>query len=117
MMIAKASGKAVSSPSPPKMSQVSLPSQTGAIEFMALYANLSDRARARHGAQRVLRLHRCLDDEIYLAAGARRGVLLGRDLLFHLDLPHSRIHHQCDPAEPETGDIGRRRAVPWHHCA
>jgi len=35
-----------------------------------------------------------------LAAGARRGVLLRCDLLFHLDLPHSRIHHQFDPAKP-----------------
>jgi hypothetical protein len=50
-----------------------------------------------------------------LAAGARRGILLGRDLLFHLDLPHSRIHHQCDPAESETGDVSARSpALRWH---
>ncbi len=32
----KASGKAVSKPSPPKTSHVSLPSQIGAIEFIAM---------------------------------------------------------------------------------
>ena len=34
MMIAKASGKAARSAMPPSTSQVSLPSQIGAIEFM-----------------------------------------------------------------------------------
>ncbi len=34
MMIAKASGNAASRPTPPRISQVSLPSQIGAIEFM-----------------------------------------------------------------------------------
>ncbi len=78
---------------------------------------LSDRAGARHGAQRVLRLHRRPDDEIHLATGARRRVLLGRDLLRDLDLPDPRIHHQFDPAEFEARDIGRRRLVSRHHRA
>src|ERR1700732_3095634 len=38
-------------------------------------------------------------DEIYLAAGARRGVLLGRDFLFHFGISNSRIYHQRHSAE------------------
>ena len=36
MMIANASGKAAIRPMPPNTSQVSLPSQTGAIEFITM---------------------------------------------------------------------------------
>ena len=78
---------------------------------------LSDRARARHGAQRLLRLHRGARLQIHLAAGAGRGVLLGRDLFSDLDLPHPRIRHQFDPEEPEARDLGGRRPVPRHHRA
>ena len=78
---------------------------------------LSDRARARHGAQRLLRLHGGADLQIYLAAGARGGVLLGRVVLSHLDLPHPRIRHQRDPEEPEARHLGGRRALPRHHRA
>jgi hypothetical protein len=84
---------------------------------MALYAKLSDCTGARHGAERLRCLHRRIDDEIHLAAGARRRVLLGRDLLSDLDLSDSRIHHQFDTAEHEACDIGRRRLVSRHHCA
>ena len=41
--MAKASGKAASRPSPPKISQVSLPSQTGAIEFITVARAASPR--------------------------------------------------------------------------
>ena len=51
---------------------------------------LPDRARARHGHQRLLRLHRGADLQIYLAAGARRGVLLRRAVLPDLGIPHPR---------------------------
>ena len=66
---------------------------------MALYANYPIALAPGHGTQRVLRLHRRADDEIHLAAGARRGVLLRGDLLPDLDLPDPRIHHQFDTAE------------------
>ena len=78
---------------------------------------LSDRAGAGHGAQRLLRVLRRADHEIHLAAGARRRVLLRRHLLSDFDLSHSRIHHQFDSEEPEVRHIGRRRPVPRHHRA
>ncbi len=52
---------------------------------------LPDRARARHGHQRLLRLHCGADLQIHLAAGARRGVLLGRAVLFDFGVPHPAI--------------------------
>ena len=78
---------------------------------------LSDRARARHGAQRLLRLHRGARLQVLLAAGAGRGVLLGRDLLSDLDLPHPRIRHQRDPEKPQARDLRGRRPVSPHHRA
>ena len=78
---------------------------------------LPDRARARHGHQRLLRLHRGADLQIYLAAGAGRGVLLRRAVLPDLGVPHPAIRHRVDPAEPQARGLGRRRAVPRHHRA
>src|SRR5262249_42842225 len=65
-----------------------------------------DRARARHGAQCVLRLHRRARPQIHLAAGARRRVLLRRAVLPHLRLQDPRIHHQLDPEESQIGSAG-----------
>src|SRR6516225_5787659 len=45
---------------------------------MAFYANYPIALAPGMGLQRLLRLHRRAGDEIYLAAGARRRVLLGR---------------------------------------
>ena len=78
---------------------------------------LPDRARARHGAQRLLRLHRGARLQVHLAAGAGGGVLLGRAVLPDLDLPHPRIRHQCDSEKPQARDLRRRRPVPRHHRA
>ena len=78
---------------------------------------LSDRARARHGPQCLLRLHRRADLQIYLAAGARRRVLLGRHFLPDLDLQAARIRHQFDPEKSQARDLRRRRALPRHHRA
>ena len=78
---------------------------------------LSDRARPRHGPQCLLRFHRRADLQIYLAAGARRRVLLGRDFLPDLDLPAARIRHQFDTEKSQARDLRRRRAVPRDHRA
>ena len=78
---------------------------------------LSDRARARHGTERVLRLHRGADLQIHVAAGARRGVSVGRAVLPPVGDGTARIHHQPDPAKPEIRDRRRRRTVPRHHRA
>ena len=79
---------------------------------------LPDRARAGHGAECLLRLHRCAGTyNIHVAAGARRRVLLRGDLLSHLDLPGPRIHHQLDSEEPQICDRRRRRALPRYHRA
>src|SRR6516162_7700456 len=43
-------------------------------------------AMATSTATRQIAAARRFNDEIYLAAGPRRGVLLGRDFLFHIDL-------------------------------
>jgi hypothetical protein len=78
---------------------------------------LPDCARARHGAQRLLRLHGGARLQIYLAAGPGRGVLLRPAVLPDLDLPHSRIRHQFDTEEPEGRDLRRHRALPRHYRA
>ena len=78
---------------------------------------LSDRAGARHGHQRLLRLHRGADLQIHLAAGAGRGVLLRRAVLPDLGIPHPAICDRRHSAEPEARGVGRRRAVPRHHRA
>ena len=78
---------------------------------------LPDRARAGHGAERVLRLHGGADLQIYVAAGARRGVPVGRAVLHPVGDGIARIHHQPDPAEPEIRHRRRRRTVPRHHRA
>ena len=78
---------------------------------------LSDRACARHGAQRVLRLHRGARLQIHVAAGAGGGVLLGRAVLCVVAVSGARIHHRRDPAKPEACDLGGRRPVPRHHRA
>ncbi len=78
---------------------------------------LPHRARAGHGAQCVLRVHRGARPQIQLAAGARRRVLLRGALLSHFHLQHPRIHHQLDPEESQIGDLRRRRALSRHHRA
>jgi len=45
MMMAKAKGKAAMSPMPPKTSQVSLPSQIGAIVFMIVLREAASGAK------------------------------------------------------------------------
>ena len=78
---------------------------------------LPDRARARHGHQRVLRLHRRVDLQIYLATGARRGVLLGRAVLSDFGIPNTAIRHRCNSAKSEARRVGGRRLVPGDHRA
>ncbi len=78
---------------------------------------LPDRARARHGTQRLLRLHAGAGLQIHLAAGARIRVPVRRAGADHYRDPAARIHHQRHPAQPEARGFGRRRAVPRHHRA
>ena len=89
----------------------------GAHDGDGALRQLPDRACARHGHQRLLRLHRGADLQIYLAAGAGRGVLLGRAVLPDLGLPHPAIRHRVDPAKSQARDLRRRRPVPRHHRA
>ncbi len=53
MMIAKASGKTDSRATPPRISQVSLPSQIGAIEFMIAARSVSRREAVQHADAEV----------------------------------------------------------------
>ena len=84
---------------------------------MALYANYPIALAPGMGLNAFFAFTVVLTYEIHLAAGARRGVLLGRDLLSDLGVSHPRIHHQFDPEESEARDLGRRRPVSRHHRA
>ena len=84
---------------------------------MGLLRQLSDRAGARHGAQRLLRLHHRADLQVHVAAGAGRRVHLRRAVPADLGIHDPRIHHQRDPVQHEARDLGGRRPVPRHHRA
>ncbi len=78
---------------------------------------LSDRTRARHGAQCLLRLHAGADLQIHLAAGARLRLSVRRARADHHRHQAARIRDHLHPAKPEARGLGRSRAVSRHHRA
>ena len=72
--------------------------------IMAIYRQLSDRARARHGAQRLLRLRGRAADALPLAGRARGRLHLRVALPARHAVPDPRHHRRRHPHIAQGGD-------------
>ena len=91
MMIAKASGKAASRPRPPSTSQVSLPSQIGAIEFITMLRDVGiGREAVEHADAEIEAVEQHVEEDAERRGSASRSGTKSSDRVMAIAPPPRR---------------------------